>query len=310
MKTKYRRHRVYAAARPPRLDISKPDFDIAAPPPPQALEQWRAGVRAADLTSDNVVSIYGVIGEDFWTGEGITAARVAGALRRIGARDIEVHVNSPGGDLWEGTAIYNLLRDHKQKVTVKVMGMAASAASIIAMAGDEIKVGLGSHVMIHNVWSIAIGNRHDFVEVAAYLEQFDQSLFDIYAARTGQSKEDIERWMDAETFFSASEAIKNGFADEMLDPDDVIEDKDEAEKAKAHNAIRRVESMLTQKAGMSRSAARALIQEMKGGRQDAAANQDPGMPGAAGTAKPGAGGASDSMAWVQDARALIKRMKS
>jgi ATP-dependent Clp protease protease subunit len=85
--------------------------------------------------------MYDVIGEDFWSGGGVTVNRVDAALRQIGNQDVEVHINSPGGDMFEGIAIYNRLLEHPGKVTVKVLGLAASAASIIAMAGEEVLIG-------------------------------------------------------------------------------------------------------------------------------------------------------------------------
>ena len=95
----------------------------------RALERWNSGVRAAEGESDRSISVYDVIGQDYWTGEGVTAKRIAAALRGMGAGPVTVNVNSPGGDMFEGIAIYNVLREHPHDVTVKVMGMAASAAS-------------------------------------------------------------------------------------------------------------------------------------------------------------------------------------
>ncbi|MBN0106041.1 Clp protease ClpP, partial [Pseudomonas aeruginosa] len=93
---------------------------------------------------------YEPIGYDWWTGEGVTAKRIAGALRAIGGDvDVTVNINSPGGDVFEGLAIYNLLREHKGKVTVRVLGLAASAASFIAMAADEVKIARAGFLMIH-----------------------------------------------------------------------------------------------------------------------------------------------------------------
>lgn len=294
---------VFARARPPKIDAKRFEGLAAATPSPQALELWPAGMRAADMTSDNIVSVYGVIGEDFWTGGGVTADRVAGALRRIGSRDIEVHVNSPGGDMFEGVAIYNVLREHKQKVTVKVMGLAASAASIIAMAGDEVKVGLGSSIMIHNCWVMAVGNRHDMLEVAQYLEPFDASMRDIYVAATNQPKEKIAEWMDADTYFTAQQAIDNGFADAMLDSTETVDDPETKSAAQAMHAVRTIEANLTHKGGMTRSKARALINEMKGAKPDAGTDRS-GKPDAAANATHDAG----DIAWVASARDLIKAL--
>src|SRR5690606_10809382 len=92
--------------------------------PGEAFEAWAAQPKAAGEAADNVISIFDVIGEDWWTGEGFTAKRCAGALRKIGNRDVVVQINSPGGDVFEGMAIYNLLRSHPANVTVEVMGIA------------------------------------------------------------------------------------------------------------------------------------------------------------------------------------------
>lgn len=99
-------------------------------------------------------------------GRGVTAKRISAALRAIGNNDVVVNINSPGGDMFEGLAIYNLLRSHSGKVTVNILGIAASAASIIAMAGDEVQMGRGAFLMIHNCWAVGVGNRHDFAKLA------------------------------------------------------------------------------------------------------------------------------------------------
>src|SRR5690606_36870947 len=107
---------------------------------PRALDRWDAGVRAAvEDQGDRTISVYDVIGYDWWTGEGVTAKRIAGALRSMGAGPVTVNINSPGGDLFEGLAIYNLLREHQVHITTKVVGLAASSPSVIAMAGDTIQ---------------------------------------------------------------------------------------------------------------------------------------------------------------------------
>lgn len=186
--------------------------------PAEALGQWAEKPQAAEADDPNTISIYGVIGEDFW-GEGFTAKRMAGALRSVGAKDVTVNINSPGGDMFEGLAIYNLLREHPAKVTIKVMGIAASAASAIAMAGDEVLMGAGSVMMIHNAWGLVIGNRHDFADAASVFETFDQSLAAIYSARTGMKEKDILAMLDGPTrasdgtYMTATEAIAKGFAD-------------------------------------------------------------------------------------------------
>jgi ATP-dependent protease ClpP protease subunit len=247
------------------------------------MERWgeeAAGIRPAALDSDdNVITMFDVIGEDWWTGGGVTAKKVAAQLRAIGDRPVEVQINSGGGDMFEGLAIYNVLREHPQPITVKVMGMAASAASIITMAGNSIEIGAASFIMIHNCWVIAAGNRHDFAEVAAYLAPFDQAMADVYAQRSEQKAADCAKWMDAETWMSGSIAIERGFADELLAADQMKVD----EKAKAAdreaNEVRALELTLIN-SGMTRAQARARIKSIKG-KPDAAL--DPAdTPGAGG----------------------------
>lgn len=192
--------------------------------PADALGQWSDTPMAAEADEPNTITIFDVIGEDWWTGEGFTAKRAAGALRSIGRNPVTVNINSPGGDMFEGLAIYNLLREHPAKVTVKVMGLAASAASVIAMAGDEVLMGTGSVMMIHNAWGIVIGNRHDFADASSVFETFDQSMASIYAARTGIGESDILAMLDGPnrqsdgTWLTAAEAIDKGFADGDFEP--------------------------------------------------------------------------------------------
>lgn len=235
-------------------------------PDPAVLAKWSPGIRAARDESDNVISIYDVIGQDFWTGEGVTTKRVAAALRAIGGRDVVVNINSPGGDVFEGNGIYSLLKDHPHKVTVKVMGMAASAASVIAMAGDDIRISDVGFMFVHNTWSIGIGNRHDFREFADTLEPFDDAMASLYAARSGQPKKAAAAWMDAETWFNADQAIEAGLADGKLDSTEITEGGTKATKALA--AARQIETALRRQ-GMSAREAKTLITEFRGARDAA-----------------------------------------
>ena len=229
-----------------------------------------AGKRPAALErNDNVITIFDTIGEDWWTGEGVTAKSIARQLKAIGG-DVEVQINSPGGDVFEGFAIYNLLREHPHNVHVKVIGMAASAASVIAMAGDTIAVGASAFIMIHNCWVVAVGNRHDMRETADFLEPFDMALRDLYVARTGQKPADVARWLDAETYMNGNEAVQRGFADELLPADAVVDDPQAAVHDHDVNAVRAMELTLLA-SGLSRTEARAKIQEIKGAKLGAGA---------------------------------------
>lgn len=228
--------------------------------PADVLAKWAEMPSAAATSDDNTITMFEVIGEDWWTGGGVTAKRVSSALRAIGDKDVRVKLNSPGGDMFEGIAIYNLLRSHPAKVTVEVLGWAASAASIIAMAGDEIRMGLGTFMMVHNAWGVVIGNRHDMREAATLFDGFDAAIADIYEARTGMKRADIEKLMDSETFMGPSEAVKNGFAD-------IVDDAMEAGSGEAKNmdrglmARRQTEAALA-RAGYTRDKRSELLTEL------------------------------------------------
>ena len=238
---------------------------VSAFTPPKTLDQWgkeAAGVRALE-SGDNVITMFEVIGEDWWTGGGVTAKKVAAQLRAIGDRPVEVQINSPGGDMFEGIAIYNVLREHSQDITVKIMGMAASAASIIAMAGDRVEIGAASFLMIHKCWVVAVGNRHDMTETAEWLQPFDQAMVDVYAARTGAEASVVADWMDKETYMSGSLAVERGFADALLSADQMTVDEDAKASDRQSNEIRATELALLAQ-NMSRSEARARINRLRG----------------------------------------------
>ena len=245
-------------------------------PDSASLERWNASVRA-EQTPSNTVSILDVIGEDYWTGGGFTSRRMSAALRSIGAEnEVHVDINSPGGDFFEGVAIYNMLRAHKGKVTVRVLSLAASAASVIAMAADELLIGEAGFLMIHNAWTVTVGNRLDLEAAIPTLETFDASMATVYAARSGRTEAEAAGWMDAETWFNGTEAIAAGLADGLLEPDAVTEDEQAGAQTSA-NAVRRIDATLA-RAGMPRSERRSLLGEVKGGKRDAAATatQDAG----------------------------------
>lgn len=258
--------RVQSRQRPGALPIPA-ERGVAAFTPAPVLDRWNAeaaGVRPAALEpGDNVITMFDIIGEDWWTGGGITAKKVAAQLRAIGDRPVEVQINSPGGDMFEGLAIYNVLREHPQEITIKVMGMAASAASVIAMAGDTVEIGAASFIMIHNCWVGAVGNRHDMAEVAAFLAPFDQAMADVYAQRCGHTAAECAKWMDDETYMSGSVAIERGFADELLAADKTKVDGATKAADRSVNKVRAMELALVA-GGATRAQARAHINEIKG----------------------------------------------
>jgi ATP-dependent Clp protease protease subunit len=234
--------------------------------PSDVMAKWAERPMAAESDDPNTISIYDVIGEDMWTGGGFTAKRMSAALRSIGKNSVTVKVNSPGGDMFEGIAIYNLLREHPAKVTIDVMGWAASAASIIAMAGDEIRMGLGTFMMVHNAWGVVIGNRHDMAEGSKLFEGFDSAIVDIYEARTGMSRKAIEKLMDAESFMGPTEAVEKGFADSVADD---LKSDDEVKNHSPAIAARNRLDVILAKAGVPRVERRKMLREVAG-TQDAA----------------------------------------
>ncbi|WP_313349796.1 head maturation protease, ClpP-related [Paracoccus sp. (in: a-proteobacteria)] len=237
----------------PNVQFDRPQA-YQGDPQSTALERWKPLSAEA---SDATISIYDVIGEDWWTGEGVTAKRIAGALRAIGKSPVAVSINSPGGDMFEGLAIYNLLREHPAEVTVRVMGMAASAASIIAMAGDRLEMGLGSFLMIHNSWGGVIGNQHDMREAAETFAEFDAAMADIYAARTGLKAGDVAKLMNDETWMRAEKAMELGFADGAFeDPEYDDAPAQKAARAKLHATLA--------KAGVPRVERRRLLKDAAG----------------------------------------------
>ncbi|MCX0499732.1 head maturation protease, ClpP-related [Erwinia billingiae] len=239
--------------------------------PSAAMERWNGGIKAAKA-DENSISVFDVIGADYW-GDGVTASRIAGALRSLDGSDVTVNINSPGGDMFEGLAIYNLLREYKGKVTVKVLGLAASAASIIAMAGDEVQIGRGAFLMIHNCWVYAMGNRHDLAQIAADMEPFDKAMGDIYSARSGLSLEDVSAMMDSETYIGGSDAVEKGFADRLLSADEIADDDDSPSAA-----LRKLDALLA-KTDTPRSERRKLLKALSGNKPGAVAEPE-GKPGA------------------------------
>ena len=255
----------------PIVDITAFDAlrDLDTGLEPDALARWNVAARALETGADNVISIYDRIGEDF-EGRGVTDKLVAALLRRIGARDVVVNINSPGGIFYQGLAIYNLLRAHPHKVHVNIIGAAASAASFIAMAGDQIEIARASFMMIHNAQGIAIGNRHDLAEAIDMLAGFDKIMADIYASRTGIPAAEIAAMLDKETYFDGEQAVASKFADALLPADRVAEDAEASASAAPVLAVRRIDAALARQ-GMSKGQRRELIKEFRSGKSGAAA---------------------------------------
>ncbi len=174
--------------------------------------QAKAGGAAAEIY------LYGVIGESFWS-DGITAKQFKDDLAALGAsiKALDIRINSEGGDVFDGRTIYNLLLQHKAKKTVYVDGLAASIASLIAMAGDSIVMGDGAFMMVHNAWGVAMGNGAEMRRVADLLDSVTGTLIDTYAARSKMPRDQVMALLDAETWMTAQETVDKGFADKIVE---------------------------------------------------------------------------------------------
>lgn len=163
------------------------------------------------------ITIYGVLGSGFFE-EGTTADQVRRDLQAMGdISDIDVFVNSPGGNVWEGLAIGNILAAHPAQVHAHVEGLAASAASIVTSACDLVTMGKGSMIMIHSPWALMAGNAEELRKHADLLDQIESGMLDIYEARTGKPRAELTELLKAETWFTAAEAVEAGLADDVLE---------------------------------------------------------------------------------------------
>jgi ATP-dependent Clp protease protease subunit len=234
--------------------------------------------------TSTLIELYDEIG--YW---GVTAKDFRDQLRST-TGDITLRINSPGGDVFDGIAIFNDLVAHKGAVHVEVAGIAASISSIIAMAGTTISIASNAFIMIHNAWTFAYGNRHDLSAAADVLAQIDEAMARTYVGRSKVGIRSVREMMDGETWLGSADAIDKGFADKLL----VVEDEEAAVAAAARfdltnvfahvpdalrwsgeeagEAItaRDVEKELMRDAGpRSRSQARALMRACKTSPEDA-----------------------------------------
>lgn len=159
------------------------------------------------------ILLYEQIGESFW-GDGMGAKRFAEELKGLGdVTQLDVRINSPGGSVFEGNAIHNMLKAHAAKVTVYVDGIAASIASVIAMAGDEIVMPANAMMMVHDPSGVAIGTAEDMAKMAEALTRVKDAIITSYTARTGLPKDEVSELMSDETWLTAEMAVEKGFAD-------------------------------------------------------------------------------------------------
>ena len=169
-------------------------------------------------SQERILFLNGTIAEESWFDDEVTPALFKEELNS-GEGDITVWINSPGGDCIAAAQIYNMLMNYKGNVTVKIDGIAASAASVIAMAGNKVIVSPVSMIMIHNPATIAAGDTSEMQKAIAMLDEVKESIINAYEIKTGLSRAKLSHLMDAETWMDANSAIEMGFADEIMQRD-------------------------------------------------------------------------------------------
>lgn len=175
------------------------------------------GYKMVNRKGRGEIYLYGIIG-DSWFGDGITASQFAKDLKALGAVDaIDLRINSDGGSVTHAESIYTHLVEHKARVTTHIDGIAASAASYIAMAGDEILIADGGFVMIHEARSIDYGTAEDFRRMADLLDKTNDRIVAKYKARTKNEDKQLRAWMAEEKWFVGPEAVEHGFADRVVE---------------------------------------------------------------------------------------------
>jgi len=171
-------------------------------------------VRNEDTGARTLV-LNGQISDETWYGDEVTPGLFREELN-AGEGDITVWINSPGGDVFAAAQIYNMLKEYPGNVEVRIDGMAASAASVVAMAGDRISMSPVAMMMIHNPMTVAMGDHKAFQQAMDMLEEVKESIINAYELKTGQSRTVISHMMDDETWFNAKKAVELGFADDIL----------------------------------------------------------------------------------------------
>jgi ATP-dependent protease ClpP protease subunit len=216
-----------AAKRPQATKDAKPGAFRTARPMARIIKGQADWYEIKAVGNDTTeVYIYDEIG--YW---GVTATSFVNELRQVRTANIDLHLNSPGGDVFDGLAIYNALISHPANVDVYIDGLAASAASYIALAGDTVKIARNAMVMVHDAMGFCIGWASDMHEMGDLLDKISDDIADIYAQKTGAEKADWRAAMLAETWFSGEEAVEAGLADETFndrgadtdDPEDTFD---------------------------------------------------------------------------------------
>ena len=162
-----------------------------------------------------VLLLDGEISDETWWGDEVTPQMFRSELNAAEG-DIDLWINSPGGDCYAAAQIYNMLMEYKGNVNVKIDGIAASAASVVAMAGSTVEISPLGMLMIHNPMTVSIGDTHEMERTITFLSEIKESIINAYEIKTGLSRAKISRLMDAETWMNAKKAVELGFADSVL----------------------------------------------------------------------------------------------
>ena len=162
-----------------------------------------------------ILLLDGEISDETWWGDEVTPQMFRSELNAAEG-DIDLWINSPGGDCYAAAQIYNMLMEYPGEVTVKIDGIAASAASVVAMAGSTVEISPLGMLMIHNPMTVSIGDTHEMERTITFLAEIKESIINAYEIKTGLSRAKISRLMDAETWMNAKKAVELGFADSVL----------------------------------------------------------------------------------------------
>lgn len=170
------------------------------------------------------ILIYDEIGRGDFFSEAISSQDFKAELDKLPktVNQIDMRINSPGGDVFDGFAIYNLIKQHPAKFTAYIDGIAASIASVIAMAADEVIMGEASYIMVHNAWSGIYGNYKDFEQMSERLYELDEQIISIYSRKTKKDRIEVRSMVDATTYMAGEEAVELGFATSVFEQDYVI----------------------------------------------------------------------------------------
>ena len=205
--------------------------------------KWKNQTEENAPTPERTLFLNGTIAEQSWFDDDVTPQIFKDELMS-GSGDITVWINSPGGDCVAAAQIYNMLMEYPGNVTVKIDGIAASAASVIAMAGTKVCVSPVSMLMIHNPMTFAFGNTAEMQKAIDMLGEVKESIINAYEIKTGMSRAKLSRLMDAETWMNANKAVELGFADEILQRDSLEDAEPQTASAMAYSRAEVTNSLM------------------------------------------------------------------